>query len=153
MTIHYTTIGLLPLPLLLSICLCSSAASPPSSLLSLVTRMPTPRRGLAVFSQLLDECMIPVGPTGALIDVFIEMVLWDGTRIMALRVGSCRTTYTTAEVQWQLTYCFPTVHFRARAHFARLDEIAAGDPSSSSSIVFRSRPAPSSSSSARPAPY
>jgi hypothetical protein len=91
---------------------------------SLLSSAMAPKRGLAVFNQLLDECGIPHGPTGSLLDVFIEMVSWDGQSIMGLRIGMLRTSWTADEVQHQLTYMFPRTQYRVRSHFRRLDEIS-----------------------------
>ena len=69
-----------------------------------------PRRGVATFDQLMSTCYIVENTSaGVWMEVFIQMLSWDGTHCMVLRIGSIKTDYTREEMMWQLRYFFPAI--------------------------------------------
>ena len=94
--------------------------------------MPTLRRGLATFEQMM--CEIVVGPkmSGCAYDVFLDLQHWENLRLFGLRVGVIRTDWSAPQIKAQLNYDFPDADFHVAPHYRRLQFGFGTAPSASS---------------------
>ena len=96
---------------------------------------PMPRRGVATFNELMSACCIVENRSaGVWMEVFIQMLSWDGTHCMVLRIGSIKTDYTREEMMWQLRYFFTAIAWHVATRRPSVSD-ADGPPASSSSAA------------------